>query len=327
MLQQPWRLPVLVARLATSWAGLARDAHRVRRQAGHVDAVLVGYLGHFDVLLARVLFPRTTIVLDHLVFAGDTAADRGARGIRVRMLKWLDRMALRCCDVAVVDTDEHLAMLPDPAKGIVVPVGAPASWFDAGRDDGSTRTPPDPALKVVFFGLYTPLQGSVVVAHALAHLMERRGGIHATMIGSGQDVAAARAVLADRTFADDSTVTWTDWVEPRELPAIVADHDVCLGIFGGTAKARRVVPNKVYQGIAAGCAVVTSDTPPQRRAVGDLALLVAPDDPDALTATLAALADDPAMLHDVRARSRSGARRFGAREIVGPLAERLGVGA
>ena len=39
------------------------------------DAVLVGYLGHFDVLLARRLFRRIPVVLDHLIFAADTAAE------------------------------------------------------------------------------------------------------------------------------------------------------------------------------------------------------------------------------------------------------------
>src|SRR3982750_3717616 len=73
MLQQPWRLPLLVGRLARCWWLVARKA----RRAVAPDAVLVGYLGHFDVHLARLLFPRrrrTPIVLDHLVSAAGTAA-------------------------------------------------------------------------------------------------------------------------------------------------------------------------------------------------------------------------------------------------------------
>jgi glycosyltransferase involved in cell wall biosynthesis len=44
----------------------------------------------------------------------------------------------------------------------------------------------------------------------------------------------------------------------------------------------------VFQGAAAGCAIVTSDIPPQRRALGDAALLVPPGDPAALAAALIA---------------------------------------
>ena len=44
-----------------------------------------------------------------------------------------------------------------------------------------------------------------------------------------------------------------------ELPARMAAAHVVLGAFGSTAKAGRVVPHKVYQGLAAGRAVVTGD--------------------------------------------------------------------
>src|SRR4051795_6529144 len=68
MLQQPWRLPLLALQLAGCWWSVVRRA-RGAAAAGAPDAVLVGYLGHFDVHLARLLFPRrggTPIVLDHL---------------------------------------------------------------------------------------------------------------------------------------------------------------------------------------------------------------------------------------------------------------------
>jgi glycosyltransferase involved in cell wall biosynthesis len=318
MLREPWRLPALGARLARTWALLARDARRTRRTHGEPDVVLVGYLGHFDVFLARALFRHATIVLDHLVFAGDTATDRGARGLRVRALTRLDRSALARCDVAVVDTDEHLAMLPDPGRGVVVPVGATASWFEAGEVARLAETRNGPGVRIVFFGLFTPLQGAVVIARALATLLRDRTKVEVTMVGTGQDLAAARDLLAH-----EDAVTWTGWVDPAELPALVAAHDVCLGIFGGTPKALRVVPNKVYQGLAAGCAVVTSDTAPQRRAVGDLAILVPPDDADALAHALRTLVDDADELDRFKDLARAGAGRFRAGAVVGPLAERL----
>src|SRR5688500_16894172 len=76
ILQRPWRLGTLVLRLLRSWLTLVTGSFRARRRT-RPEAVLVGYLGHFDVVLARLLFPRTTVVLDHLIFAADTARDRG----------------------------------------------------------------------------------------------------------------------------------------------------------------------------------------------------------------------------------------------------------
>ena len=318
MLQQPWRLPVLAGGLLRCWAGLVRDAVRLRRAEGRPGAVLVGYLGHFDVILARLLYPRSLVVLDHLVFAGDTAADRGAAGLRVRLLTGLDRLAVACADVVVTDTEEHRLMLPDPGKGIVVLVGAPDAWRTAASSAAPlVDVPTSEELSVVFFGLYTPLQGAPVIAEAVRDAVAAGAVLRVTMVGSGQDLPRTREILA-RTPG----VTWRDWVEPDELPALVAAHQVCLGIFSDTPKGVRVVPNKVYQGLAAGCVVVTSDTSPQRRALGENVELVPAADPGALAARLAELCD-PAVLAAPRERAARGRDRIRPQVVTEPLAAEL----
>jgi glycosyltransferase involved in cell wall biosynthesis len=335
MLRQPWRLPLLAARLLGCWARLAA---RARRRFPEPDVIVVGYLGHFDVHLAKLLFRRTPIVLDHLIGAGDTAADRRVGGrLRGGLLRGLDRAALRAADLVIVDTQEHRDLVPPDLryKVVVTPVGAPQPWFDAapaadglekttvgdngdaGDSGGTGHGRGQRRLRIVFYGLYTPLQGAPVIGEALALLADEP--IDVTMIGNGQDRAATK-----RAAAPNPHVTWVDWVPAEDLPALVAGHDVCLGIFGTTPKARRVVPNKVYQGLAAGCAVVTSDTGPQRRALDDAALFVPPGDPKALAEALRSLANRP----DELARSRVAARelaeqRFTAHGVTGELAERL----
>ncbi|HEY1573037.1 MAG TPA: glycosyltransferase [Pseudonocardiaceae bacterium] len=307
-LARPSRVPAFVATVLRRWWTLARAARRLPTP----DVVLVGYLGHFDVHLARLLFRRTPIVLDHLVGASDTARDRRLTGgPRQALLAVIDRAALRAADIVVVDTDEHLATLPDPGKAVVVPVGAPAAWFH------TPDTGPGP-LRVVFYGLYTPLQGTPVIGAALAELAD--DPIEITMIGTGQDEAATKAAARP-----NSRARWLDWVATDELPALVAEHDVCLGIFGTGAKALRVVPNKVYQGAAAGCAVVTSDTPPQRRALGDAAVLVPPGDPVALADALRRLTDRAELSRLRMAAHQVASARFSADHVVSGLAQRLSV--
>ncbi|GAA1710563.1 glycosyltransferase [Isoptericola hypogeus] len=338
MLREPWRLGVLVVRLLRCWLLLVGDAAAHRLRHGAPDAVLVGYLGHFDVVLARLLFPRTPVLLDHLVFAGDTAADRGARGLRVRLLRGLDRVATACADVVLVDTDEHAAMLAEIAgsrasRALVVPVGAPQAWLDAGGPPGGSPggTPSGPPrvddgarpLRLVFFGLYTPLQGADVLAEALADALGRADGsaerrpIEVTMVGSGQDLPAARARLAGVPG-----VTWHGWIDPAALPALVAAHDVCLGIFSATPKGLRVVPNKVFQGLAAGCVVVTSDTAPQRRLLGGHVELVPPADPRALADRLLDLTA-PGALAAARDRAAGGRDLVRPDVVVVPLVDAL----
>ncbi|GAA4421481.1 glycosyltransferase [Georgenia halophila] len=321
VLQRPWLVPWLVARLLRRWATLTSRSARIRRGERSTH-VLVGYLGHFDVLLARVLFPRAQIILDHLIFAAGTAKDRGVRsGVRIRLLTALDRAALRAADLVVVDTVEHQRLVPvhRRADSVVVPVGATDRWFAAGDRAAQRRGRTEETLSVVFFGLFTPLQGTTVVGEAVRRLHEQGNKIRLTLVGSGQDSHAVHA-LVDGVAG----VTWHDWVDGGELPEVVASHDVCLGIFGVTDKALAVVPNKVYQGAAAGCAVVTSDTEPQRRALGDAAVLVEPGSPEALAAALSTLAENRDRLDHVRrACLQLAGERFTARAVTVPMVEAL----
>ncbi len=322
MLAKPWKAGALAVRLASRWLGLAAKARRL----GRPDAVVVGYLGHFDVHLARLLYRRgkVPLVLDHLISAAGTARDRriSGGGLKQRLLTLIDSAALRAADIVMVDTEEHLETVPERyrQKAVVVYVGAPEPWHAAAAEASAADV--SGPLKVVFYGLYTPLQGTPVIGEALGRIAG--APVEVTMIGRGQDEAATK-----RAAAANTSVRWLDWVPAAELPALVAAHDVCLGIFGTSDKALRVVPNKVFQGAAAGCAVITSDTAPQRRVLGTVpqesgAVLVPPGDPAALADALLRLAGDRDALLKLRHAARQlAAQRFTPEQVVAPLTARL----
>ncbi len=311
MLRRPWMVPLLAIKLAACWLRLIARARRFRG----VDLVVVGYMGHFDVHLARLLWPRTPVALDHLVSAGDTALDRGASsGCLVRLLGRLDRAAVNAAHFPCVDTAEHRerVWLPARARSVVVPVGAPSAWFYPPAHHAGER------VRVVFFGSFTPLQGAPVIGEAL-RLLADDDRFAFTIVGQGQDYDATRSAAAEAR-----NVEWIDWVEPEQLPYLVACHDVCLGVFGTGTKALRVVPNKVFQGAAAGTAIVTSDTPPQRQELGDAAVFVPAGDAAALAIELRKLADDRNRLWELRLAAFGRANeRFHPAAIIEALNARL----
>ena len=318
MLQQPWRVPLLAGKLVTCWLRLCirgrRSARRIRP-----DAVIVGYMGQFDIHLARFLFNKTPLALDQLVFAADTARDRGIKsGWKTRMLERLDRAAITSADVVAVDTDEHQELAFDhrAERAVVAPVGATNSWFTAGANRKPARA--DAPLRVIFYGVFTPLQGTPVIGKALKLLADATD-LHVLMVGHGQDYATTRTLAGDLPF-----VEWRDWVPFQELPDLVSEYDVCLGIFGDRPKALRVVPNKVYQGAAAGCALVTSDTAPQRRILDDAAGFVPPGDALALAEVLRDLAADRSQVEKLQSASRHVAdTKFRPAVVAAPLRECL----
>ena len=298
----------LLKAILSAWVPLWRQGRKVPTP----DLVVVGYLGHFDVHLARLIWPKSRIALDHMVGLADTARDRGvATGLKYRLLDSLDRAAFRKADIVLVDTTEQMDQLPaDVAeRAVVVPVGATHGWFEQDQ-------PPAPLpLKVCFVGLYTPLQGATVIGRAIARLADDPR-IEFTMVGSGQDFDETVAAAAG------GNVQWIDWVDSSELPRLVASQHICLGIFGTTPKAQRVVPNKVYQGLTAGNLVVTSDTEVQRRALGDVALHVPAGDDEALAECLARVADDPERFGIGASEGRARARTFLPERVVVPLDDR-----
>jgi len=92
-------------------------------------------------------------------------------------------------------------------------------------------------------------------------------------------------------------VVFTDWVPNQELPRRIAEADVCLGIFGTTDKARRVVPNKVYEALAMAKPVITGDSPAAREVLvgGENALLCEMGNARALAQAILLLKRDRAL--------------------------------
>lgn len=315
VLRRPWLGAIVGAQIGARWWRLWRKSRRLPA----VDAVVVGYFAHLDVRLARRLCRTVPLALDYLISVKETAIDRKVTsGPLLRFLDWLDMSSMSVADLVLVDTEENLEALPAEARSraVVVPVGAPNRWFRA------PRSGVDGPLRMIFFGLYTPLQGAPFIGGAL-NLLKREGrDLHVTMVGRGQEYEATR-----RAVGGAAQVRWVDWVEPGLLPSLVSGHHVCLGIFGTGPKASRVVPNKVFQGAAAGCAIVTADTAPQRRTLGAAAVYVPQGDPEALAAAVRSLDDDRSVLQALRRAAYQRAEQaFRPAHVVRPLRDRLAQG-
>jgi glycosyltransferase involved in cell wall biosynthesis len=311
----------------------ARSAlRRAYRAAPAHDAVLVGYPGAVAVGVARRenRDGRRPVILDAFLSLYDTAVnDRGLAGpksVRGRLLRRLDRSSCAAADRVLVDTEENgrwfeAELAVPPEKIAVVPVGAMP--FPAGLPGPPAPPPPARPLEVLFFGTYVPLQGAAVIVEAAA--LAR--GVRVTMVGRGQDLPAARERARDLGLGPDR-LAFVDGMFPRaELDPRIAAADVCLGIFGTTAKAARVVPCKVHDALAAGRPLVTAGGTAAGALLRDGrdALLVPPGDPAALAAALGRLRDDGALRERLAAGARALWRaRLAPEAVAGRFAEALG---
>jgi glycosyltransferase involved in cell wall biosynthesis len=227
------------------------------------DAVVVGYLGQLDVLIlwAFARLRGVPIVWDAFLSLYNTVVeDRRMVGPR-NPLAWLlwtwEWLACRAADLVVLDTNAHGRYFIETfgvpeAKVKRVFVGAETDLFKPRPD--SRRDPAQP-FTVLFYGQFIPLHGIDTVVRA-AKLTEAEG-IHWVIVGTGQEAPRIRALLETLKPAN---LEWVEWVPYSELVDWLHKADVCLGIFGTTDKATRVIPNKAFQIIAAGRPLITADT-------------------------------------------------------------------
>jgi glycosyltransferase involved in cell wall biosynthesis len=300
--EHKWRAgPLAAARLA------AAEARLLRRPGEPFDALIVGYPGHADLPAARRVAGPRPVLFNPLVSLADTlVADRRRYrpgGLPARALAAVDRRAFQAADVVVADTAAHAAYLASVtgAERIEVCfVGAEERLFRPGWQRPAEFT-------ALFVGKLIPLQGleTILAAARLAPELSFR------VVGSGQ---------LDRLLdTRPANVEHVPWVEYEHLPAELHRASCALGIFGTSAKAARVIPNKAFQALACGAPLVTADTPAARELLrqGESALLVPPGNAETLAAALRRLAADPALADALSAGGLAAYRAQASEEVLG----------
>ena len=261
-----------------------------------VDAVIVGYPGHFLVPFGRLLaaLRRAPLVFDPLVSLWDTfAGDRAlvdAGGWKAAAVRAVDRVAFTLPRLVLADTWAHASFFQEAldvrrSRLAVVPVGA----LPEPRATGAARElGTGDALTVLQYGKWSPMHGADVVLEAAELLSD--APVRFVLVGEGQVSDELRAGIARRRLVN---VEWLGALDAAGLRDRVLAADVCLGVFGRSAKAARVVPNKVYDALACGRPVVTADTAGARELLqdGSDALLVPTGDGAALAAAVRRLLD------------------------------------
>ena len=255
------RYPTLLARLA---AGPPRSGPRI--PLSRLDCLFIPEFCQKDVPLGRFL---ATLLAKPLVF--DPLAPRYETKILDRKRRppsslhawWnfrIDAWSFRLSDLILADTGAHrdhfCRAYGVPARKIgVIPVGYDDELFDPDRVPSGPR---DDRFTVLFLSSFLPLHGVDSAVEAAHAVFGRDPSVVFRFVGSGQTWARAKELAAAIGAAN---CRFEPWVPYHEIPALIAASDVCLGVFGRTAKARRVVPHKIYQSLGMRKPVITARTP------------------------------------------------------------------
>ena len=256
------------------------------------DVVLVGYLGHLDVL---VLWPfarlrRVPVVWDAFLSLYDTVVnDRqlvSARNPLAKMLFAWEWLACRAANYVLLDTRAHadyfvstFAIPPERTGNVLVGVEPETFYPEASKPENT-----DGPLVILFYGQCIPLHGISTILQAAQAADDLP--IHWILVGQGQEEQKITDLLQRNP---SSNIEWIPWVPYERLIEYIWRSDICLGIFGSSGKAGRVIPNKVFQVIACAKPLITRDSPAIRELLGpDMpgVYLINPGDAEALLAAV-----------------------------------------
>jgi glycosyltransferase involved in cell wall biosynthesis len=298
---------------------------RWRRVGASFDALWVPEFAHKDVPLAHLLARARgkLCVFDPLVSRFDTRVhDRGdvaAGGWQAWHNRNLDRVAFALADLVLADTRAHARYFADE----LAPPGTRLRVLEVGYDDRVFRASPgaagdDGPATVLFYGSYLPLHGVETVVEAAARLRDD-ARVRFELVGDGQTRREVERVVRDLRLAN---IVLHARVPLTELTRRIEAATICLGIFGRTPKAARVVPNKVYQCLAVQRAVVTMASPAVLDTFRDGVELVATPagDGEALAAAIRSLVADPSRRERI---ARAGAERVARDFAPVPIARRF----
>jgi len=256
------------------------------------DVIFIGYLGHFDIL---ILYPfaklkGVPIVWDAFLSLYNTVVE-DRKLIKpehplAHLLFFFEKLSCRAANLILLDTQAHADYFintfeVEKKKVHAVFVGAePEKFYSIDNTLGDQGS----IIKVLFYGQFIPLHGIETIIQAAK--LTNNDNIKWIIIGKGQEEIKIQKMLDDEPVRN---LVWIPWVNYNELISWINKASICLGIFGDTDKASRVIPNKVFQIIMAGKPIITRDSPAITELLNDDmpgVKLIPPSDPIALVTAI-----------------------------------------
>jgi glycosyltransferase involved in cell wall biosynthesis len=226
-----------------------------------VEIIWVTEGGHRFVPLFRLVsfFTNHKIIFDPFTSRYNTRIEDRMlykpKSLQGLICLWQDWSACKSAHTLVFDTLEHKEYfykkykLNKPYQ--IIPVLIPEENFVSkvkSVNHFNNKT------NILFYGTFIPLQGIQTIIEA-GRLAKDSPNFKFSIIGKGQTHKEMQS-LANGL----ENIEFIDTVSEIELADYIEKADICLGIFGDTTKASRVVPNKVIQCASMSKPIITRES-------------------------------------------------------------------
>ena len=214
----------------------------------------------------------------------------------IRLSEWLEKFIYRRADHIVVNSPgfiEHVK-LRGGKKIDLIPNGADPEMFDPTLSGGDFRNQHN--LGTDFVVLYAGAHGlsnDLGVVLEAADLLKTEKGLRFVLVGDGKEKPALMNQSASRNLAN---VLFIPPAPKTEMPQVLAGADACIAILKPIELYKTTYPNKVFDYMAAGKAVLLVIDGVIRELVeqAGAGIFVEPGNPQALASAVRQLMKNPA---------------------------------
>jgi glycosyltransferase involved in cell wall biosynthesis len=226
--------------------------------------VIVPYMGALDVILlwpwaklrgAQIHWDVFLSLYDTMVNDRKIFKSKHPIALLLFGIEWL---ASRLADNCFLDTSAHAQYF----KSIYKITNNKVSWVSVGVEIAqfprqvTSNKYNTGKTTVLFYGQFIPLHGIDIILDA-AHL-DNTKNIDWIIVGKGQLSEHINRRIVQEGLINIQRI---EWVNYEQLIELINKSHICLGIFGNSKKAMCVIPNKIYQIMAAGKTFITARTP------------------------------------------------------------------
>ncbi len=213
----------------------------------------------------------------------------------IRLSEWLEGFLYKHADQVIVNSPgfiEHVSSR-GADQVVLIPNGADPEMFNPDSEGKLFRHEHnlDDKFIVLYAGAHGMSNDLDVVLKAAEHI-KNFDNIRIVLLGSGKEKSTLQSLAKEMEL---SNVLFLPPVSKLEMKEALAAADACLAILKPIEMYKTTYPNKVFDYMAAGRAIILAIDGVIREVVvsANAGIPIPPGDPQALSAAIQALASDP----------------------------------
>jgi len=224
------------------------------------DIMLVPWRGILTLPLAKLIHKKPIIYFPAFSIYDTLVNDRKKikkNSLKARFVHFVDALACKWVDKVALESTAEINYFVEEfglprEKFFQLPLAADESLFQPTLIEEANEK-----FTVLFFGSFIPLHGIDTITKT-AILLKEHKDIFFSICGDGQTKPEIEKLIQKN---DLKNIKLVGLVSKDELLEQIRKSDLCLGIFGKSIKAQKVLTNKVFQILASKKPLITSDSP------------------------------------------------------------------